>query len=113
MSLLLNLLFSGVGVFRKWPVITSLLIFSFVGMGWSYWQGRSGANERFEKAKAEAIQKDTQENTQLSKEAMQIVEKAKDETEQTAKTVEAQIEAIKNLGPSTYLDVSLSDIGLQ
>lgn len=113
MSLLLKLLFSGVGVFRKWPVITGLLIFSFVGMGWSYWQGRSGANERFEKAKTEAILKDTQENIQLSKEAMQIVEKAKDETENIAKTVEAQIETIKNLGPSKYLDVKLSDIGLQ
>lgn len=80
---------------------------------YGYFSGKSGANERFEKAKTEAILKDTKENIQLSKEAMQIVEKAKDETEKNEKTVEAQIKAIKNLGPNKYLDVKLSDIGLQ
>ena len=109
MQLLIKLL----GLGRSFPLITGLLLFSVVGFTYNFFENRGIAGDAVRKAQSEAILKDTEENKQLSKEAVQIVEKAQNETEQTAKTVEAQIEAIKNLGPNKYLDVKLSDIGLQ
>lgn len=113
MSLLLEVLTGGLGIFRKWPVITGLLLFSIVGMGWSYYQGRSGANERFEAAKYEAILKDTKENNKLSEEAQNIVERAKDATDKTNQKTDAEIQTVKGLSRMQCLDIKLSDIGLR
>lgn len=113
MSLLLEVIFGGLGIFRKWPVITGLLLFSVVGMGWSYYQGRSGANARFEAAKTEAILKDAKENSKLSEEAQNIVERAKDATDKTNQKTDAEIEAVKGLSRMQCLDIKLVDIGLR
>lgn len=97
----------------RYPLITGLLIFSLVGMGWSYWQGRSGANERFEKARAEAILKDTRENQKLSEDAQRLVERAKDATDKRNEKTDAEIETIESLSRNQCLDVRLVDLGLQ
>ncbi len=113
MSLLLEVLTGGLGIFRKWPVITGLLLFSVVGMGWSYYQGRSGANEGFEAAKSKAILRDTKENKELSEEAQNIVEGAKDATDKANQKADAEIETVKGLSRMQCLDIKLVDIGLR
>lgn len=113
MSLLLEVLTGGIGIFRKWPVITGLLLFSVVGMGWSYWQGRTGANAKFEAAKAEAILKNAKENEKLSQEAQDLIEKAQKATEKAGKKSDEEIEHIKNISPNQCLDIKLVDLGLQ
>ena len=97
----------------KFPLITGLLLFSLVGMGWSYYQGMSGANAKFEKAKAEAILKNAKENEKLSQEAQDLIEKAKEATEKAGKKSDDEIKHIKNIGPNQCLDVKLSDLGLR
>ena len=109
-SSLISLLF---GKALRYPLITGLLLFSLVGMGWSYWQGRTGANAAFEKAKSEAILKNAKENEKLSQEAQDLIEKAKEATEKAEKKSDDEIEHIKNISPNQCLDVKLSDIGLQ
>jgi predicted negative regulator of RcsB-dependent stress response len=112
MSLLLEVLTGGLGIFRKWPVITGLLLFSIVGMGWSYYQGQSGANEKHKAAKADAILKDAKENTRLSEAAQDIIERAKDATDKANKKSNSEIDTIKSLSPMQCLDIKLADIGL-
>jgi predicted negative regulator of RcsB-dependent stress response len=97
----------------KFPLITGLLLFSVVGMGWSYYQGRSGTSERFQAAKAEAILKDTKENQKLAEVAQKIVERAKDATDKTNQKTDAEIETVKGLSHMQCLDIKLVDIGLR
>lgn len=110
---LISLLTGGFGIARSFPLITGLLLFSLVGMGWTYYQGRSGANERFEKAKIEAILKDTEENNKLQQVAEQIVKEAEEAAEKSDKTTERDIENIKTINPSQCLDIKLAAIGLR
>ena len=110
---LISLLTGGFGIARSFPLITGLLLFSLVGMGWTYYQGRSGANERFEKAKIEAILKDTKENARLSRIADQIVKEAEEAAEKSNKMTETDIENIQTINPSQCLDIKLADIGLR
>ena len=110
---LISLLTGGFGIARSFPLITGLLLFSLVGMGWTYYQGRSGANERFEKAKIEAILKDTKENERLSETANELVKEAEEAAEKSDKMTEIDIEKIKTINPSQCLDIKLADIGLR
>jgi len=112
MSILIDLLFGGLGIFRKWPVITGLLLFSVVGMGWSYYEGRAGANERFQAARNEAILKDTKQNQAIMNEALKDLSEHQTTLEKSQDRLEKDIDQITNIKSSKCLDTKLSDIGL-
>ena len=112
MSLLLEVLIGSIGIFRKWPVITGLLLFSVVGMGWSYWEGRSSANERYKAQKAEAILKDAKENRKIVEETQADLEKLNNEISQVNKAEATEIDKIEKLTPHQCLNLNLSDLWL-
>lgn len=101
-----------IGKALRFPVITGLLLFSVAGMGWSYWQGRSGANERFQAAQAEAILKDAKENRKIVEETQADLEKLNNEISQVNKTEAKEIDKIEKLTPHQCLNLNLSDLGL-
>ncbi len=107
MSLLLEVLTGGLGIFRKWPVITGLLLFSLVGMGWSYWQGRTGANARFEAQQAEVKLKITKRNSILEKDDAIQAEKEKQIVIHTYKTLSERLKAIEAVPDDGCLDKPL------
>lgn len=110
---MISLLTGGLGIVLRYPLITGLLFFSIFGMTKTYFWGRASVDEAYQKAKIEAIQKDSKENERLSEQAAKIIEEAKEATEKANKITENEIEKIKRINPNQCLDVRLDAIGLR
>lgn len=110
---MIKIALSLLGLGRKFPLVSGLLLFSAVGFTYNFFENRGIANDAVRKAQSEAILKDTKENQKLSEEAQTIIERAKDATDKTNEKADTEIKTIKGLGSAQCLDVKLSDLGLQ
>lgn len=109
----MQLLISLLGLGRSYPLITGLLLFSLMGMGYSYWKGRSDAHTAYKAEKAEAIEKDAEENQKLKDAAHKDELEHQTEISKSQERLKRATDEIQSLEPSQCLDVKLSDIGLR
>lgn len=113
MQILISLLGFGSGFLRQYPLITGLLLFSLIGMGFSYYKGGQGARDKYKAAQAEAIKKDAKENKEILKEAHRDELEHQTEVTKSQAKLESEENEIKSLKPSQCLDVRLDAIGLR
>lgn len=112
MNLISSLLPFVVGKALKFPLITGLLLFSLMGMGYSYWKGRSDVHTAYKAEKAEAMEKDAKENQKLKDAAHKDELEHQTEISKSQERLKRATDEIQSLEPSQCLDVKLSDIGL-
>jgi hypothetical protein len=113
MNLISSLLPFVFGKALKFPLITGLLLFSLMGMGYSYWKGRSDVHTAYKAEKVEAIEKDAKENQKLKDAAHKDELEHQTTIAKSQSRLEKETDEIKSLEPSQCLDVKLSDIGLR
>jgi len=109
----MQLLISLLGLGRSYPLITGLLLFSLMGMGWSYYKGRSDVHTAYKAERAEAIEKDAKENQKLKDAAHKDELEHQTEISKSQERLKRTTDEIQSLEPSQCLDVKLSDIGLR
>lgn len=109
----MQLLISLLGLGRSYPLITGLLLFSLMGMGWSYYKGRSDVHTAYKAERAEAIEKDAKENQKLKDQAHKDQLEHQTTIAKSQSRLEKETDEIKNLEPAQCLDVKLVDIGLR
>lgn len=90
------------------PLVSLLILGAVVGMSWSYYQGYSGANERFEAARSEAIQKNSKENAAITKEAHKDEMDHHIEVAKSQEQLKVQINEIENISDAC-LDVDIPE----
>jgi hypothetical protein len=113
MQILISLLLGSVGIGRKFPIITGLLLLFAATLTWNFFENRSIARDAVREAQREAITKDTQENKELQRAAEADQEQHEIEVKEATEQQEKDIADIETLKPHQCLDVKLSDIGLR
>ena len=101
-----------IGLVLRYPLVTGLLAFSFIGICWSYYEGGARVHKAVERAVAEAKIKDAKENAKLETTGLQIIHEI-EKAEQLAETQkEKYLAKIKGLPAHQCLDLKLRDLGL-
>lgn len=113
MQILISLLLGGVGIGRKFPIITGLLLLFAAALTWNFFENRSIARDAVREAQREAITKDTQENKELQRAAEADQEQHEKEVKEATEQQEKDIEKINAIEPHQCLDVRLDAIGLR
>ena len=110
---MIEIALSLLGLGRKFPLITGLLLFSLTGMGYSYYKGREHVNNLHRLEKAKAIEKDARENQELKDQAHKDQLEHQTTIAKSQSRLEKETDEIKNLKASECLDVKLVNIGLR
>ena len=98
-----------VGAGLRYPLITGLLLFSFVGMTWTYFEGHGAATEKFENQQAKVKMKIIERNSELEKSDILQAEKEKQIVIKSYDTLQERLKAIDLIPNDGCLDKFLFD----
>ncbi len=96
------------GLGRKFPLITGLLLYSAVGMTYNFFENRSIASNAVEKAQGEAIIKDAKENRDILSKALKDQAEHQTEITKSNERLKTDVKDIAAL-TDTCLDVALPE----